>query len=235
MALVKCPECGNQVSDRASACPKCGYPFRQQEPAQERKKKTPTPPTGLEDSAHMHEVDAKLQAIPETGEVDKLYRISRSGSPDGLRFISSDEKSVYLECASCGKLLRLRKDLFESVDCDGCSSLIAIACPRCASSKRGDAGKQSKGHPHKICSQGKVVATGGTNGCLGFIVLGIVAFFLFSLAKCSGMFDAPSSSHYSDDYQNDSMSAEDAIEEELGHYNYDEFGHLEDDRNSDRF
>ena len=85
MALVKCPECGNQVSDRASACPKCGYPFRQQEPAQERKKKTPTPPTGLEDSTHMHEVDAKLQAIPETGEVDKLYRISRSGSPDGLR------------------------------------------------------------------------------------------------------------------------------------------------------
>ena len=67
MALVKCPECGNQVSDRASACPKCGYPFRQQEPAQERKKKTPTPPTGLEDSTHMHEVDAKLQAIPETG------------------------------------------------------------------------------------------------------------------------------------------------------------------------
>ena len=102
MALVKCPECGNQVSDRASACPKCGYPFRQQEPAQERKKKTPTPPTGLEDSAHMHEVDAKLQAIPGTGEVDKLYRISRSGSPDGLRFISSDEKGVYLECASCG-------------------------------------------------------------------------------------------------------------------------------------
>lgn len=27
MALIKCPECGNQVSDKASACPKCGCPL----------------------------------------------------------------------------------------------------------------------------------------------------------------------------------------------------------------
>lgn len=27
MALVQCPECANQVSDQATACPKCGYPL----------------------------------------------------------------------------------------------------------------------------------------------------------------------------------------------------------------
>lgn len=27
MALIKCPECGNQVSDKASMCPKCGCPL----------------------------------------------------------------------------------------------------------------------------------------------------------------------------------------------------------------
>ena len=27
MALIKCPECGNVVSDMATACPKCGYPI----------------------------------------------------------------------------------------------------------------------------------------------------------------------------------------------------------------
>src|SRR5581483_1781454 len=27
MALVSCVECGNQVSDQASNCPKCGYPL----------------------------------------------------------------------------------------------------------------------------------------------------------------------------------------------------------------
>ena len=28
MALIKCPECGNQVSSEAVACVKCGYPIR---------------------------------------------------------------------------------------------------------------------------------------------------------------------------------------------------------------
>ncbi len=28
MALIKCPECGKEVSDAASNCPNCGYPLR---------------------------------------------------------------------------------------------------------------------------------------------------------------------------------------------------------------
>ncbi len=28
MALVKCPECSNDISDQAVSCPSCGYPFR---------------------------------------------------------------------------------------------------------------------------------------------------------------------------------------------------------------
>lgn len=27
MALINCPECGKQVSDKANACPNCGYPI----------------------------------------------------------------------------------------------------------------------------------------------------------------------------------------------------------------
>ena len=27
MALVKCPECGHEVSDRAASCPKCACPL----------------------------------------------------------------------------------------------------------------------------------------------------------------------------------------------------------------
>lgn len=27
MALIKCPECGADVSDKAMSCPKCGYPI----------------------------------------------------------------------------------------------------------------------------------------------------------------------------------------------------------------
>ena len=28
MALVRCPECGHQVSSQAPACPSCGYPLQ---------------------------------------------------------------------------------------------------------------------------------------------------------------------------------------------------------------
>jgi TM2 domain-containing membrane protein YozV len=27
MALIKCPECSTQISDKADACPSCGYPI----------------------------------------------------------------------------------------------------------------------------------------------------------------------------------------------------------------
>jgi hypothetical protein len=30
MALIKCPECGREVSDAAASCPGCGYPIAQQ-------------------------------------------------------------------------------------------------------------------------------------------------------------------------------------------------------------
>jgi ribosomal protein L7/L12 len=28
MALIKCPECSNEISDQAASCPKCGYPVQ---------------------------------------------------------------------------------------------------------------------------------------------------------------------------------------------------------------
>ena len=27
MALIKCPECGKEISDKASVCPNCGTPI----------------------------------------------------------------------------------------------------------------------------------------------------------------------------------------------------------------
>lgn len=31
MALIKCPECGNEISDKAIKCPRCGYPLKGEE------------------------------------------------------------------------------------------------------------------------------------------------------------------------------------------------------------
>ena len=41
MALIKCPECGKEISDKAASCPNCGFPITQgnvtQEPPQKQK------------------------------------------------------------------------------------------------------------------------------------------------------------------------------------------------------
>ena len=37
MALIQCPECGSQVSDKALSCPRCGYPI----PSAEKPRKSP--------------------------------------------------------------------------------------------------------------------------------------------------------------------------------------------------
>ncbi len=34
MALISCPECGTEVSDKAGACPKCGCPISRSSPSQ---------------------------------------------------------------------------------------------------------------------------------------------------------------------------------------------------------
>src|SRR5512147_1382617 len=34
MALIKCPECASEISDKAASCPKCGYPIASGSPVQ---------------------------------------------------------------------------------------------------------------------------------------------------------------------------------------------------------
>ena len=29
MALIKCPECGQEISDQATSCPNCGCPMKE--------------------------------------------------------------------------------------------------------------------------------------------------------------------------------------------------------------
>ena len=36
MPLVKCPECGKEVSDQALSCPHCGYPLKKPEPKKKK-------------------------------------------------------------------------------------------------------------------------------------------------------------------------------------------------------
>ena len=31
MAMINCPDCGNEVSEAATSCPKCGHPIKKEE------------------------------------------------------------------------------------------------------------------------------------------------------------------------------------------------------------
>lgn len=37
MALIKCPECGREISDKAGSCPHCGYPINNGENSTDKK------------------------------------------------------------------------------------------------------------------------------------------------------------------------------------------------------
>lgn len=56
MALIKCPECSRQVSDKAPACPQCGYPVAEA--------LSPTVPNGAAATTGMSQSqEAKPQAV----------------------------------------------------------------------------------------------------------------------------------------------------------------------------
>ena len=40
MALIKCPECNNQISDQADSCPKCGYELKKKETENKEERKS---------------------------------------------------------------------------------------------------------------------------------------------------------------------------------------------------
>ena len=48
MALIRCPECGREISSQAPACPSCGYPLQ----ADGKPASPGTPPTALQ-SPHL--------------------------------------------------------------------------------------------------------------------------------------------------------------------------------------
>lgn len=66
MALVSCPECDQQVSDKAVACPKCAYPMQQEGSKQSHKQQ----------SAHAESVPYEFKHIQcLEGEVNKVLRL----------------------------------------------------------------------------------------------------------------------------------------------------------------
>lgn len=100
MALVKCPECGEMISDKAAMCIKCGYPIRElgipdntekennADQATETEEKAAESDQALNGNSISHDnlMEYLKHGIDIAGEVYGLEQISRS-------FISACEKN----------------------------------------------------------------------------------------------------------------------------------------------
>ncbi len=72
MALIKCPECGKEVSDRAKACPSCAYPLPQSVFQSPPTSSTPTHPRKKEPLGAKSETCMRFRN-PLDGHVVEIY------------------------------------------------------------------------------------------------------------------------------------------------------------------
>ncbi len=104
MALIKCPECGKEISDKASACIHCGYPI-----ANNQQQQTNT-------------AQAPIASLSASEDI-----ISK-----GFTLFSFDEKIVNLECKNCEKVYKFNRRMnFTDFSEEGCVANLTVCCPNC--------------------------------------------------------------------------------------------------------
>lgn len=141
MALINCPECGKEVSDKAGSCPNCGCPISK-----------PGSESGTE---------VKVGNTPAAQHPVTITKFSDKG----FKFFSSGDEFVNLECTGCGKVFKYKKSLFSDVTRDSATTNVVLSCPNCSVtsiSNKGDTRKQlgflliskSEGVPEHIECQG---------------------------------------------------------------------------------
>ena len=75
MALINCPECGNQVSDKANQCIHCGYPLRDKD--------------GIYETINGIEYDLSFLKDIKGTKVDRIPYIQRVSDLTGLDKVDS--------------------------------------------------------------------------------------------------------------------------------------------------
>lgn len=107
MALIICPECGKEISDKAKACVHCGYPIADNKPVNH-----------TDESAHTLPQQSCSAPIVKTSDAFLLY--------------SLENDYVNIECAGCGKVYKYnRSRAFREVSSSGCVSNAIIRCVNC--------------------------------------------------------------------------------------------------------
>lgn len=100
MALIKCPECGKEVSDKALSCPHCGNPLQSTPPAinlnapVQATPSAPLPPAGY----------GAISSAPKVGIDTQKLKCPYCGGTLGPTDILS---SGWAKCPTCGETIKL--------------------------------------------------------------------------------------------------------------------------------
>lgn len=126
MALINCPECGKQISDKAPACPNCGYPMElcSKEPEKEPSQKTTSnrcPNCGKDVpfyQAKCPECGTKVNTeLPVSGTM-KTWKVGK--------------EKIEVQCQCCGKIFLYNKKWFYPAnDPRGQIPSTLLRCPGC--------------------------------------------------------------------------------------------------------
>lgn len=151
MALIQCPECGKEISDKSSACIHCGFPL-----------------DNIQHEKH-NVIQTQSAENSASSESDTTLEL-------GFTLFSVNESSVNLECNNCSKVYKFNKTIFSETSKDECVASDTIRCPNCGNTTQ----KNSKIQPKQkvqyaseakeaTSTHDKAKDNSGT-GCFGWLI-----------------------------------------------------------------
>lgn len=134
MALINCPECGKQISDKAKTCIFCGYPI--QEYMEEQKQ-----------AEQKHDIPIRDDICPQCGnEISPVFRVCRNcgfNENDSNAVIRTDatvsvisekyEPPKYEEIQPTSQEIAEPKSEFHGIYKYTLFGAVEVYCPRCGS------------------------------------------------------------------------------------------------------
>lgn len=114
MALIECPECGKEISDKAESCPHCGFSISK---------------------TLSHEREKYRAEDCAAGRITKT-------SCGKFKFFSQDKEHVNLTCATCERVFMFKRGYFRDITDEGATPLIPLSCPKCSSDSASQKGKE---------------------------------------------------------------------------------------------
>lgn len=102
MALINCPECGKEISDKAASCPHCGNPINQPTPKKEEYLCCP--------KCHSREIHAEQKGFSG----GKAFAGAVVAGGIGLLAGTLGSKNVQITCLKCGNKFKAGEAYIDS-------------------------------------------------------------------------------------------------------------------------